>query len=414
MIQKPFVKVTCVKSGVDWSDFITHFKYEDCTDKANMLEIRFSDNYALAVIDSPDFQEKSELEIQWGYTHGQVSKVHRCIVQDIDARYAQSISATIRCLDKTKAINSQGVSTIWENKTSSQIATEIAKKYGMDTAIESTSKLWDNIPQANMTDFELLKYLANREKDGNYQSFVRGTTLFFQKVPLDSKANWIVQYGDEDFLEFTPRNRNSTKGTSDDGVKLVGMDSFNKEVLVEMVGKDNLVDQTDLGTESTGISSKVEKASGIVMEKMSSQQIAKHSYDVNGERIPDSPVPVTTVVGAEGLSKGEKTNLGNKIVKKGQSNKNTGTLIILGNPQFEAGQIVTMKRVAKKHAGNWQITKVDSLIDSAGYKTSCELSRPTSVKGSKNKVNTTEGTKSTEKEQTVKVRKYDANGNEIK
>lgn len=414
-VDKPIVKVVCVSSGNDWSDYITHFKYEDCTDKANMLEIRFSDNYALHAIDSPDFRQNSELKIQWGYTGGAMSKVHRVIVQDLDAKYTKSVDATIRCMDKSKNMGISKKTYLWENMTSSAIAKKIAESYGMDIVVDETSKVWTSLPQSNVTDFDFLKSLADKEKDGNYESFVRGGTLYFRKRPVNQKSSFTVQFGDEDFIEFTPRNRKSTKETSDSGVKLVGVDSFNKQVTVDMVSPSNLSDQTYLGVKNK------ESGSAKPTSEVSKTAISKVKYDANGNRIGTVTVPnenSMTTVGAGGMSGDERKNLGNSIVKDGEENENTGSLTLVGNPLLEAGKIVTIKRVANYHAGNWMIKKVQTLIDRSGYKTVLEVTRPmasrTDAKNGSAKVNTTEGDKTSKTGSKQVIRKYDVNGNEIK
>lgn len=415
-IGKPVVKVVCQSSGNDWSDYVTHFKYEDCTDKADMLEIRFSDDYALRAIDSPDFRHGSVLKVQWGYCGGVMSTVHRVVVQDVEAKYARSIDVTVRCLDATKGMNSSCRTYLWKNVTSSDIAKQMASKYNLNAVVDTTNKVWKSIPQSNVTDFDFLKYLAGMEKDGNFESFVRGETLYFRKRPSDEQSEWTVQYGDEDFISFSPKNRNSTKDTYDDGVKLVGVDSFDKQVLVSMVGPSNLSDHTDLGVKNTS------QGSAAPEEAVSKVAISKVSYDANGNRLASSSTPAdensVTTVGAGSMPIEEQVNIGNSIVKSGKDGENTGSLTLVGNPLFEAGTIVTVKRVANYHAGNWMVKKVQTLIDKSGYRTVLEVTRSmaaaTDVKSGSAKVNTTEGKNTSDSGAKRPIRRYNANGEEIK
>lgn len=415
-IDKPVVKVVCQSSGNDWSDYVTHFKYEDCTDKADMLEIRFSDDYALRAIDSPDFRQGSMLKVQWGYCNGVMSKIHNVVVRDVEARYSRSVDATVRCLDATKGMNSSCRTYLWENVTSSDIARKIAKKYNLSAVVDDTSKVWTSIPQSNVTDFDFLKSLADKELNGNFESFVRGGTLYFRKRQVDAKSAWTVQYGDEDFIEFSPKNRSSTKETSDDGVKLVGVDSFNKQVMIDIVKQFNLTDQTDLGVKNK------QQGSAEPTSAVSKVSISKVSYDADGNRI-DAQSELknendVTAIGTGGMSQEEKVNMGNGIVKSGKDNENTGSLTLVGNPLMEAGSIVTVKRVANYHAGNWMVKKVQTLIDKSGYRTILEVTRSMAaikdVKNGSAKVNTTEGENSSNSGGKRAIRRYNANGEEIK
>lgn len=412
VIDKPFVKVIAKNSKNDWSDVVTQFLYEDCVKKANMLELRFSDSYALEVLDSTDFRQGAVLEIQWGYINNSVvSKVHTCVISDIEATYQNSIQCVIRCLDAYSEIKESKNTNIWNNVKSSDIAKQIAKNNGLLYEVEGTSKIWKSLPQVNQNDLEFIETLALKETDGNFTAYIRGNTLYFKDIGLKSSPIWEFKYGDEDFLRFSVKTRKTTKNAEDNGLQLVAVDAFDKKVLVDVVEDANLKNATDLG--------KAKKHSD---KPESKNDVKIQSYDFNGDLMSETGSgkvidvgkdttedKASSILGCEGDAE-EKTNLANKITKDGKKKQNKATLLITGNPALEAGSIIAIKNVALTHSGNWYLDKVKNVIDASGFKTSCEMSRPLKKDTSKSVVNNKEVTK---KKNSVSVTKYDVNGNKL-
>lgn len=77
----------------------------------------------------------------------------------------------------------------WVNKTSSQIATDLAEKYGLDAVVEETSRKAGTLYEIDHTkltnqdtEWNLLVWLARQE---NFQVYVKGTELHFEPKKSD-------------------------------------------------------------------------------------------------------------------------------------------------------------------------------------------------------------------------------------
>ena len=93
------------------------------------------------------------------------------------------------------------------NKTSSQIATELATKYGMQADVDTTStpvgryyesehdEVSDGEFNKSITEWDLLTFLAQNEGDAttSFNVWVTGQTLHFKKAtPIDTSNPWII------------------------------------------------------------------------------------------------------------------------------------------------------------------------------------------------------------------------------
>jgi hypothetical protein len=263
------------------------------------------------------------------------------------------------------------------------------------------------------------------------------------KKDLAKDSALTIARGDEDFIEFKPTTRDTSKSTSADGVKLTGVDSFNKEVKVDIVGKDKLAEDANLGDLVTEAAAAAAGAGmgGVptlpeIPEANAPATAGKTTYDAGGSKVAGDPSKMrgladliepapylpeedyTNVIVpyADHTPKDEAANKANAVVKSGNEKDNKGTLKLWGNPVIVPDQIITIKNVAAVHAGNWWVEKVEHTMDfeSSGYTITLHLLRKKGV----GKVNTTQSDTKTgeteEQKQQISAGEYDANGKFIK
>jgi phage protein D len=222
----PFCKILI--DEIDLTNFVSGLSYEDCINEDDLL--KFS-------IHSPkkEFLEKNllkvgkEIKFQYGYFGALVSPLRLAIIKDIEYNYEKTTTISITALDIGNNMKKGQEQKVWQNKTASQIATEIAKKYGFKTdKIETTNYFYNNLPQGNKTDFELLDYLAQREKNGSFRFFIKDNYLIFNRLALEKETGIKFTFG-ENIISFKPSLKDSQKDGTSAGVGGMAFDPLTKQ-----------------------------------------------------------------------------------------------------------------------------------------------------------------------------------------
>ena len=444
-MKQVWIVAKCVETGKDLSSLISTLRFEDSTKEASQVEFGIYEDYALESLDGADFAKGNTIEFQFGWLGGVVSEVHTAKVKDIEATYTSTVTAKVKCTDSGHSMRRGGTPVIWSGKKASDIAKEIATKHGLTAVVDDTETVYSNNPQGNKSDYDFLRELATKEKKGDFQFYVRGDTLHFVKKGLDKDSEFVITVGDDDFISFEPQTKDTTKSTTADGIKLVGVDSFNKEVKVDKVGMPEAEDeespaldqiQQDAQKQLAGLGSiDVSKVLGTGDGMPSIPEIPKDepaaaTYDANStkqaavganagfasvfEKTPYlAPDDYKYILAPLDSASGNGAPNANNVIGSGNENNTTGTLKLEGNPNRVPGVIVTIKGVAQRHVGNWYMEKVEHVIDFANtaYANSCSLVRKKGV----GKVNATEGTTPTgdtePNKAAIATGIYDENGN---
>lgn len=161
---KPSVLVKVIPDGrrdgqrVDVSDRIVGFEYEDSESKADTCKLTV-DNYDLTAYDNPIWKKGNILEVTWGYP-GRMSPTRKCLITKVSGFN----KLTIEAVALSVLLNNAKQCRTWENKTYSQIASEIAVEWGYeveDQHIERTDQVFEVVTQAQESDATFLKRLAN-------------------------------------------------------------------------------------------------------------------------------------------------------------------------------------------------------------------------------------------------------------
>lgn len=412
-MKSPFYRVYLDPiAQIEITDNVEGFRYEDCIGKDNLIELKAFDNNALELLNNKALIKGKIVLAHFGYIGGAISPVHRCRITDIDTKYADRVTLTIKALDLGTTMKKSTSLKIWKGKKSSDIAEEIAKKYGLEIVVDKTTKVWDNLPQGHRTDFEFLAYLATKEKDGNYVFFVRNEKLNFVRKGLDKKALFTYTYGEKDteLIEFYAKERESTEDAGAINTNLAHMDPKTKTVTGTSANNANEKNALDLAE-------------------------YKHVYDENGNEVSVQNVKTGQFMAAipavadkvykkvsdigrtlvhPASSSAEATDMANHHHKGKKELVNEAVWEMRGNPLIYIDELLTMKGVHKRHEGNWYVHKATHNIDSGGYKTTCETQRGAnrSIGVKSSNVNKTVGKKEKD-DNTIIAHVYSEDGIEV-
>jgi len=375
MAKSPFYKVLVEKSGEDITEFISSITYEDCLAEDDLVTLAV-EGVSFDVVDKDIFDVGKELVFQFGFIGGAASKKRHCVVTDSDCDYiGGKANMTVKGRDLgfyTKKVTS---SFVYKNKTASEIAEDIAGKFGLEKKIEKTSKKYESLPMGNKTFMQFLKELAAKEGSeasdgkGTFEAFVRGKTLYFQKRDLSAKADRMLTYGDGDGVikDFNISYEDASDGASESS-SVSGIDvETGKPFSATAKAGDNK--EATTGDKSLHFDVNGNLQAGLADAKSSS----------SGKTVA---APATTEAEAKSKAGAINKDAKAKIMK--------ATIEVELDPTWEAGQIVTIAGVAQKHAGNWKIEKVTHKVDGSGGASSLECYR----NGAKKSASTTKGANS--------------------
>lgn len=436
-MRSPIAKIYIKSSNRDISEFIEHFSYERCVEKDDLVQLKVKQDYAFDLIDDPEIVSGKLITFQYGFIGELLSPVREARITDIDVDYGDKIILIIKALDRGQDMKKGGQRKVWNNITSSGIVSEIADKYGLNPLIDPTYNVWKSLPQGNRTDFEMIQWLCNHEKDGSFRFYISSTDLVFERAKYEKKARFQYTYG-VDIVKFSPKYCQSrNKSGFGNQTAVCGFDPKSKTALNSLVNPANVGDNQKLGDHSL-ISFNVngdQKNGGVLSglktaisngapangnAPVSSTGVLKNlvSGSKAGTDNPtDKPVAASTgIIVAPHHDVQESMDFGSKHHKKNSGPKVLmADLTVEGNPLFNLTDIVTIAGVAKKHLGNWHIEKItDTVSGGSAYVTKIEFSRNGTAKAmstaavkSTDNVNKTTGDKSGKTEKLVR---YSVNG----
>jgi len=159
MAKSPFYRVQIESSGRDISGLITSFKFEDCIDEDDFVQLTFGlvNN---TIIDDADFNRGVTIVFYYGYLGGKVSPKRVADIVDQDVTYGSVRTMNIKCLDKGFALKKQTSNKIYKDVTVSDIVKEIANAFLFETAIDETDTVYEAMPQGNRTYSDFIQYLV--------------------------------------------------------------------------------------------------------------------------------------------------------------------------------------------------------------------------------------------------------------
>lgn len=415
MAQAPFYKIYI--GDRDISEYVERFRYEDCIEEDSYLELTIRTQFAQQLADDPEIVSGTWLSFHYGFIGGEISDIHTAKVTDIKHRYAERVTMTVKALDSGTVMRKASDQKIWKKKTASDIAKEIAAKYGLEFEGKNTTTVYDSLPQGNKADFHFLQYLAQRENGGNFVVYIRNSVLYFTERSLlsDSLKTYTYMDGDGSVVSFEPEIRESSMPSVSTASDLKIVDPKKGTVVTSSV--DN---KTETKTGTLGEYKRVYSGNGRQVGTVGTKR--QHSPQNSNEAPKIKRQIVMPVLGRK-----EAENIANSKKKAATLKSLVARLVVNGDPRMVPNKVITMKNVAKAHAGNWYVVKVSTDINTSGYTTVMDLNKNgTSIsksakgEGKSEKVvkasdaNKTIGPDKSGRSKTVKVRVYDGNKNRVR
>lgn len=274
-------------------------------------------------------------------------------------------------------------------------------------------KVYNNLPQANKSDLQVLKSMASREKDGPWVVETREDELILKKRDFLKTPYATYEYGGSDgrLLEFNPESKKrGRKGTSGN-VAFSGWNPLNKtffsgtvnpadgspalakalEMLqyykgVQKFGGGKLITGKRIGKQvlpfinqanvenridNAGVYTRLyQKANITVDDKVSALEKAIKDYgDKKAELKKD-------IYNALGINPIDSANSAGNSRRESELKKNQVTATIWGDINITCGMIITITGVSKKYNGNYYIFKATHTIAKGeAYLVELELGR---------------------------------------
>lgn len=458
-------------NGKDITDRVESFDYEMSNEKDNLLTIKVLPAKSLVTIDDDDVSVGNSIEFFWGWVGGAVSQKQISKISDIEVDYQMNkTTMSIKCLDKGNRSKKTSNTKIWKKMRLSEIVQSIAISNNLQSSVQVTNKIWDSVPQANRSDFELIQYLARRESPGNWICYFNGETIILEQRDIARKAKYYFEWGDPrsklmsikaayresnqdaslsgaDYKTFDPKTLESGKVEKKNVDANTGAYSFsqngkevkNNEGTSVYVPTNFKVPQTsDIGTQNGVVPMKASlKKKGQVrsLESLYGPDYKKPPFDPSKVSVkslpmddkggfvrPPQKVISSTKMREEAKVKSAGVTPGDKDEAQAKANSIASAsslkvleidVTMMGDPNFHPNDLFTLAGVAKRHGGNWYMKTVTHSIKRAGDYT-CVL------KGSKNATSKPMGSDDAKKKdvndsvgdndkKVVEVIKYDEN-----
>jgi len=391
-MKSPFIKIYNKKTGNDLSNFIESFSYEDSDDKDAYAEFRIN---GLAknerneyLMNDLELSKDTDLLLQFGFLGGFTSQMHEITIHENHLDYNQGRCIVIlRCLDKGNVLKRIRTNMQFKNVTASDIAQQIADKYGMSARIDKTDRIYKSICQSGLTDFQLLKKLAH--ESGALNCYVSNNTLVFERINFSKKAKRILIIGESNVIRFSTTVSNSNSvGTAHKGVTASGIDTNSGEKFSYNYIFD-AINNSLLGKFSTNEKPTKDKriSNGVVDDFLNLINIdnSKHfNPDANSKNVlninSETTAKIMDIIGTVKIGATSPQDAKNKaeaMVAKAKKNAVTASLELELDSAFNIGDIITIDGlIADRDKGNWYVKEIRHSIKPNAYaSTSLELSR---------------------------------------
>ncbi len=378
----------------DLIDLMIDFKFNDHLEKADMVTWQFSDPDGV-LIDDERFEPDTVWLFRFGYP-GDISGIIRHRVKSFEPTFQEdgTIIISVTTLGRaTETMRVRGAKN-WGKTKSSDIASQIARKYGLKTKIETSPELDKEcgaiIQRAEQSDFEFLSGLA---ANLDYEFFIEGETLYFRSrdtvysEPIRLTVYWFDNSSNQSntlMKSFKPGihahkpgkvkatsvntksgKAKSHKATNKTGTKSVG----NRQLGSTKPMQINFADPDDepssefesrhVVNEATGERELFTETSSAGMRMTNSEKDESAGYVI---RMAD-----TIEVDAQRIVDSHK-----KRFLDGLVNANSE---FIGTPRMRAKVTIQVLGVGQRLSGLWYNTEVTHHIGAHGYSTQCAHKR---------------------------------------
>ncbi len=243
------LNIAGIEFSAELAYLVQNITYEERGSGASTLEVDFID---------PDFQlmdagifEGAEVYFSLTIMGAFYTSVFNGFVSASDNDFPETGVPTIRlmCMDKSHVMNREKNSKTWKKMRYSEIAQDIASKYGLKADVDtSPGSVESSVSQAQLTDIAFLTSLAEKEKEP-FTVYVRDDTLYYKKRDDMAAPEITLSYriNDKDIRSFSPRtNTEDVKETTKDA----NITNEGKHISGEngKTAEKNTQGNTDMGT----------------------------------------------------------------------------------------------------------------------------------------------------------------------
>ena len=354
--------------SADITQEIRSFVFEDNEKELDVLELTVTDRN-LQFVDDPLFQEGNEITARFGYAGGDLSPKKKVVIKDIEYDFPEEGDPTItlRAYDKGHKLAGRENQKVWTKPPPgilySEIAEEIAAKYGLTPKVTETKAPHLRVAQSNVSDAEFLKKLAEtaRAKDGEgvtgYVFYVQDDELHFHPRGLDQEPALVLEYFTDTkgvLRSFKPATQSQGAKGAGTETKAVGVDPRKKEPVEHKASKDTTSQRTTLGRKTVLVDGNTGEEK---FEEQESGHIAPTASRTEG--FHEEPAQEPAQDEAEGK------------FKEASMRQVEATALTIGIPVLKAKQNIEVKGVGRKFSGVYYVQGVRHEIGESGY--SCEL-----------------------------------------
>lgn len=295
----------------------------------------------LTWIDDNDklFDCGNTVEIKMGY-----AKLETLIVGDItglEPNFSQDTipTITVRGHDLSHRLMRGTQRRSFLEKTDSEIASQIARERGLTAEVKDTGEKLNHVLQSNKTDWEFLKYRAQRI---GYEVLVKNKTLYFRPSQNNTAKVLTLKY-DDDLLDFSARLSTMSQVGQ---VEVRGWDPQQKELFISKAG---------IGKETTTMEG---NTSG---PKAANKEFGKTSYTIKDVIVS---------------SQAEANQIALKLFNEMALDYVTGDGSCLGRTDLHPGMTIEITGIGKRFSGLYYVNSVThSYSKTQGFRTQFSVKR---------------------------------------
>ena len=346
----PFCSVTFKSTGFDLSPYINSFKFSQSVERVDMLTLICYD-VDTTLIEREEMKEGAILEFIWGFKGEGISEKHTCKISSLEPHYSRELTFTIKACDYGIDMKKSSKNKTYENMKTSDIVSAIAAEYNLEADIEPTSLTHKLMAQGNRSDYDFIRYLVEREEDGDFLFYTRGKKLIFRKIQLDSASVRTFTYRDPagGMLSFRQQSNEVQKEMAAETAQIVSQNPFEGVTLNMKVDESNVKNDKKLGEK-------------VYVYNQNSESRGTRSTQPKETSLPNAANPISESSGRNLFQPAETQkiaeNIAHSIKKRAQLHDLTASLEAIGDPYLIPDTIITMAGVAKNHLGNYYCHEV--------------------------------------------------------
>lgn len=272
-------------------DRITDFSYKFSQKGDDVCQLRVEGDDEL-MPDSPIYQEGVQYTMVWGYIGDNESQKRLVILRNIKVSYTEEgIALDLLFTDKASLIKTNSSKRVYNNATIKDVAQDVANRngllavgttapvatgnpppannqpasntedsggvtqmfndfaeglfdyFGINRLFENDTDLreYETLPQANKSDYELLRDAADNDPSGPYEVVGRDNALIVHKPNFNQKPIRTYKWKGEDghLLRFTPESKEYFVGAGHLGIGVTSINPFTKIATESVVTEGN-------------------------------------------------------------------------------------------------------------------------------------------------------------------------------